>query len=57
MHSSAASISALAAYLHPTDTYGNDAGMLLDLSTGVYTVQLSSKASPGLMTVGVDVVE
>ena len=56
-HSSASSISALATSLQLPDSYGNDAGMLLNLAAGVYTVQLGSNAGAGLMVVGVDAAE
>ena len=57
LHRSASGISALATALQLPDNFGNDAGMLLDLSAGVYSVQLSSAADSGLMAVGVDEVE
>ena len=53
----AAAVNALPVNLRLPDTYGNDAGILLDLSAGVYTAQLSSSSGPGLAVVGVDVVE
>ena len=53
----ATAVTALPENLHLPDTYGNDAGILLDLSAGVYTVQLSSTSGPGLAVVGVDAVE
>ncbi len=56
-HASASAISALASHLQPTDTYGNDAAMLLNLGQGVYSLQLSSSGGPGRAVVGVDVVQ
>ena len=56
LDSNAAAVGALPSHLRLPDTYGNDAGMLLDLGAGVYSVQLSSTSGPGLVMVGVDVV-
>jgi uncharacterized protein YkwD len=51
---SANNIRALAANLRLPDSYGNDAGMLLHLGSGVYSAQLSSRSHSGLAVVGVD---
>ena len=53
----AAAVAALPAHLRLPDTYGNDAGILIDLSAGVYTARLSSSGTPGLAVVGLDVVQ
>ena len=53
----AAAVSALPAHLQLPDTYDNDAGMLIDLEAGVYSIQMSSNNGPGLAVVGVDTVE
>ncbi len=50
----AAGINSLASNLRLPDRNNNDAGMLRDLSSGVYSVVLSSNANHGLATVGVD---
>lgn len=55
--SNAAEISALPAYLHLPDTNGNDAGLLLSLSAGVYAVVLSTNGAHGLALIGVDAVD
>lgn len=56
-HSSASAIMNLSSALQLPDRNRNDAGMLVDLTAGVYSVQLSSNAGPGLAVIGVDSVE
>lgn len=57
LHANAADVGALPVNLKLPDTYGNDAGMLLNLEPGVYSVQLGSSGSPGLAVVGVDIIK
>lgn len=56
-HDSADAIRDLPAYLQLPDNFNNDAGALLQLDAGVYSLILSSGGAPGLAVVGVDVVE
>lgn len=53
----APAVGALNVNLQLPDSYGNDAGLLRDLSPGVYSVVLSSNGVPGKAVVGVDVVQ
>ena len=47
----------LASHLQLPDRNGNDAGLLIDLEPGVYTVQMGFNDGAGLAVVGVDVIE
>ncbi len=55
-HANAGAVGGLPENLQLPDTYQNDAGMLLTLEAGVYSLQLSSTGQPGRAVVGVDVV-
>ena len=50
-------VNTLPTHLQLPDEYDNDAGMLLDLPAGVYSLQLSSTGSPGSAVVGIDAVQ
>lgn len=56
-HPNAAAVGLLPKHLQLPDTYGNDAGMLMQLKAGVYSAQLSSNGAPGQAVIGVDAVD
>lgn len=55
--SSAAAISALSSSLQLPDRYNNDAGILIDLTAGTYSLQLGSASGTGSGVLGVDAIQ
>ncbi len=55
--SNAIAVTTLASNLQLPDRNNNDAGILMDLEPGVYSVQLSSNDSAGVALIGVDTIE
>ena len=53
----ATAITDLASHLQLPDRNGNDAGLLIDLEPGVYTVQMGSNSGTGLAVIVVDTIE